>query len=264
VSDLKRRALTAFVAGPLILILFAWLPLIPFLGFMGIILAVSVYELLTMARAGHKSLTLVLVVSSLVPLYLSQHLLYALWSLCAPAVLLLFRLGPKVEDSSTNEELGKEIVILILSLTFLCIPLFSFYKLKELGSYYPVVLVMAIWGSDTTAYLLGKSLGRHKLAPAISPKKTTEGLLGALAGAAFVIVLLHGTLGLGLFAALLVGCIVGILGQLGDMLESVAKRVFSVKDSSALFPGHGGILDRIDSFLLTAPFLFYLLSRMQG
>jgi phosphatidate cytidylyltransferase len=263
VSDLRRRSLTALVVGPLILSLFVWLPPTFFLVFVAVVLAASVHEFSAMAQIGHRTIILVLVVLSLAPLYLLETSLYVLWMLCTPAILLLLRLGPGEASSTTNRDLAREIMVLLISLIFLSIPLFSFYQLKELARYYPVVLLLIIWGSDTMAYLLGKNLGKHKLAPAISPKKTTEGLVGAILGAVLVTLLFHDVFGLGLVEAGLVGCAIGILGQLGDMLESVAKRVFDVKDSSALFPGHGGILDRIDSFLLTAPFLYYYLSGFQ-
>ena len=109
-------------------------------------------------------------------------------------------------------------------------------------------------------YLLGRSAGKHKLAPLVSPKKTWEGFLGALIGAALAIFLFKNRLGLTAPVSVGAGVVIGALGQLGDILESIAKRVCEVKDSSRLIPGHGGLLDRVDSFLLTAPFLYYYFS----
>jgi phosphatidate cytidylyltransferase len=168
------------------------------------------------------------------------------------------------QDASINQDMGRSVVVLLLAEVFLGLPLFSFYRLKEIDRFLPVSLLLIIWASDTAAYLTGKNMGRHKLAPLVSPKKTVEGLFGAMAGALLVTLLfrhwMHWMTGMTALSAAAVGAAIGVLGQLGDMLESIAKRVCKVKDSSSLIPGHGGILDRIDSFLLTAPFLYQYLS----
>jgi phosphatidate cytidylyltransferase len=263
VTDLKKRALTALVMGPIILVLFGLLPAKPFLVLVAFVLILCVYELTSMAGTKRFVVIALLSVVSLVPLYRNLHYIYLLVILCSSAMLLVLRLGPFSNAAiSVNRDLGIEIVVLLLSQVFLAFPLFSLYQLKTLGIYYPLILLMIIWASDTAAYLVGKSIGKHKLAPAVSPKKTVEGLLGAIAGAVLIAMVFHKAINLTPSTALCVGILLGILGQLGDILESVAKRVFEVKDSSGLFPGHGGILDRLDSFLLTAPFLYYCLSGM--
>lgn len=262
-TDLKKRALTALVIGPIILVLFGLLPATPFFALVVLVLILCVYELASMA--GTKKFVVIALLSmvSLVPLYCNLYYLYLLVIVCSSAVLLILRLGPfSNAETSVNRDLGIEIVVLLLSQVFLVFPLFALYQLKTLGIYYPLILLMIIWASDTAAYLVGKSIGKHKLAPAVSPKKTVEGLLGAIAGAVLIAMVFHKAINITLSSALYVGILLGVLGQLGDMLESVTKRVFEVKDSSGLFPGHGGILDRLDSFLLTAPFLYYYLSGM--
>lgn len=116
----------------------------------------------------------------------------------------------------------------------------------------PAWLTMAIFGTfavDTGAYLLGMVIGRHKLAPGISPKKTWEGAFGGLVagiGAAIGIAAAFG-LGLPLWQAAGIGAVIAIVGMAGDLYESWLKRKSGVKDSGSLIPGHGGILDRIDS-----------------
>jgi phosphatidate cytidylyltransferase len=263
VTDFKKRVLTALVMGPIILALFGLLPAAPFLAFVVLVLLLCIYELTSMAGSKKFIVIFILSAASLTPLYFEYYNLYLLWLVCAPAVLLILRLGPSATpETSVNRALGMEIVILFVSQVFLAFPLFSLYRLKTLGIYYPLILLMIIWASDTAAYLVGKSLGRHKLAPAVSPKKTVEGFVGAIAGAVLITLVFHKAIDLTIMSALYSGIILGILGQLGDMLESVAKRVFGVKDSSGLFPGHGGILDRLDSFLLTAPFLYHYVSGM--
>lgn len=264
-GDFKRRVVTALAAGPCIILLFAFLPPVPFLLFMAAVLALSVYEGASMARTDDSYVAVVFAVASLVPLYLHYYAVYVLWLLFSPALYLLTRMlrRPTDGDGSINERIGTFVVVLLLSEVFLGLPLFAFYRLKEVGRFLPLCLLLVIWASDTAAYLVGRSMGRHKLAPHISPKKTVEGLMGAMAGAAFVTLLFGRYMGMTPLAAALVGLALGALGQFGDMLESIAKRVCKVKDSSSLIPGHGGILDRIDSFLLTAPFLYHYLSGFQ-
>jgi phosphatidate cytidylyltransferase len=265
VGDLKKRVLSALAFGPLVAILFIVLPPGPFLVFMGIVLALAVYELTTMARSGYLPVVIVLAIVGLIPLYAGRHGVYELWLLFSPALYVLFRLiVPIAENTTANKEIGTSVAVLIIAQVFLVFPLFSLYRLKELGRYLPFILLLAIWASDTAAYLLGKSIGRHKLAPLISPKKTLEGLLGAVLGAVLVILLFKNHLGLNMSWAITGGLAIGVLGQLGDIMESIAKRVWEVKDSSSLIPGHGGMLDRIDSILLTAPFMYYYLAGFRG
>ena len=131
-----------------------------------------------------------------------------------------------------------------------------------------ITLLLAVIGiSDTGAYLIGKRLGKHKLAPKISPNKTVEGAIAALfsaAAAAAVLYALKEALHwesypdwpLALY--ILVAILLSVVGQLGDLTESTLKRSAGVKDSGTLFPGHGGALDRCDAFLFGAPALYYL------
>lgn len=119
-----------------------------------------------------------------------------------------------------------------------------------------------LWVGDTAAMWVGKAFGKHKLAPTVSPNKTVEGFIGGILGALAIGVLMI----FWKFSAvhwyhvlvLAIGC--SIFGQLGDLVESMWKRSLGIKDSSALIPGHGGVLDRFDSLLFAAPFMFaYLL-----
>jgi phosphatidate cytidylyltransferase len=124
------------------------------------------------------------------------------------------------------------------------------------------MLFIVIWSGDSFAYFAGKSLGRHKLAPVVSPNKTWE---GAVAGFLFSIIaalackatFLHG---LSWMDATALGALIGVVGQIGDLCESIVKRAVKVKDSGAILPGHGGMLDRVDSLLFGAPAMYYYLS----
>lgn len=125
------------------------------------------------------------------------------------------------------------------------------------------LLIAAVALSDTGAYVVGSTMGKHKLAPRLSPKKTWEGAIGAVvfAMAAGAVI---GLLGHGWFPAwpvthfVLAAAVLSVAGQLGDLTESRLKREAGVKDSGNIFPGHGGVLDRCDGFLFAAPVLYYL------
>ncbi len=129
------------------------------------------------------------------------------------------------------------------------------------GKQWVLFLIATVWAGDISAFLSGTLLGRHKLYPKISPKKTYEGLAGGIVGS--IIVALTFTLlfipKLKIESCVLLAIGLGFLGQLGDFTESMLKRSAQVKDSGSLIPGHGGMLDRLDSFLFSAPFLHYSL-----
>jgi phosphatidate cytidylyltransferase len=117
------------------------------------------------------------------------------------------------------------------------------------------------WMQDAIAYFAGKSYGRHLMTPNLSPKKTWEGAAGGMAGAILGGVLAAWICGLPipLWAAVLLGVAGGIIGPLGDLAESMIKRQAGLKDAGSLIPGHGGLLDRVDSFIFTVPVLYYLI-----
>lgn len=139
-----------------------------------------------------------------------------------------------------------------------------FLRELESGGRWIVVLSGVTAGSDTGAYLFGSTLGRRKLCPGISPKKTVEGALGGLlcgvAAAVLMAALLFNDLNL-LWIAGMAIVLTGV-GILGDLTESIIKRGTGTKDSGRLLAGHGGVLDRIDSMLMTAPVFYYLLMFM--
>jgi len=126
-----------------------------------------------------------------------------------------------------------------------------------------LVIVLALlltWGSDTGAYFVGKSWGTHKMTPILSPNKTWEGAIGGLVVSAVVALVFFWVIdidGVGPAYALLLGLGASTLAQLGDFFISGVKRFFQVKDSGKIIPGHGGVLDRFDSFLLLVPLVYY-------
>lgn len=137
------------------------------------------------------------------------------------------------------------------------------HAVPDLGPRLVLLLLVLIWVADSAAYFSGRALGRRKLAPAVSPGKTMEGLAGALVGAGtygFVLAALDLLGGVGVLAGIGLCVGVALLSVAGDLFESCAKRAAGLKDSGALLPGHGGVLDRIDSLIAAAPvFLLGLL-----
>jgi phosphatidate cytidylyltransferase len=152
-----------------------------------------------------------------------------------------------------------------LFLLYVCLPLSLWFIMDGAGRsecFAPAGALISLWLStwlcDTAAYAVGLTLGKHKLYPAASPHKTIEGFVGGIAGAvaAPLIMSALGWVRLSAVDVLVLGAVVGLLGQTGDLLESLMKREAQIKDSSSLLPGHGGLLDRFDSLLLSTPFFY--------
>ena len=198
-----------------------------------------------------------------------SHDFYFLFNLQEILGILLIAIASFTLFKYPNElyyDNGKLIFIVIyvfLSFSFaLGLPMFN-YSEKHFG-WETFVLFTLIWSSDGFAYFAGRMFGKHKMAPKISPKKTWEGFAGGVIC----------TLILGFFIEqnmpelrgnwILVGLLVSIFAPLGDLVESQLKRTFGVKDSGNIIPGHGGVLDRLDSFILCAPviYLYFILENL--
>lgn len=114
------------------------------------------------------------------------------------------------------------------------------------------------WTNDTAAFFVGTAMGRHRLAPSLSPAKSVEGALAGLLFSGVMAALLSGVIDRSLLASVAVGIALSIAGQVGDLAESALKRHTGIKDSGTIIPGHGGVLDRFDSALFTVPLLYYI------
>ncbi|MDD4803366.1 MAG: phosphatidate cytidylyltransferase [Syntrophomonas sp.] len=128
--------------------------------------------------------------------------------------------------------------------------------------YYLLLVFILTWASDVGGYLFGKLWGKNKLSPQLSPGKTWEGAWGAVLLTIVLALLFNGLAkieNLNLFSTVLLGILASVTAQVGDLLESAMKRFFAVKDSGHIIPGHGGVLDRFDSFLLLLPVVYYFL-----
>lgn len=143
--------------------------------------------------------------------------------------------------------------------TYIGLSLSHFVRLRAMERGLPWLLVALVgtWICDTGAYFVGKGLGKHRFFPKISPKKTLEGAIGgAISGIVTVILLGYYTLGLSIGWSAILGLLVVFGATFGDLAESVIKRQVGAKDSGTLIPGHGGVLDRVDSLLLVVPLTY--------
>ncbi|MDO8283129.1 MAG: phosphatidate cytidylyltransferase [Thermodesulfovibrionia bacterium] len=130
------------------------------------------------------------------------------------------------------------------------------------GRYNIFLLYGSVWLADSTAYYVGTYLGKHKLCPSLSPNKTYEGAAGSIVGGiagALIITSIFGFEDLTVFTVVIIGAVLGSVTIFGDLIESMFKRDAGVKDSSSLFPGHGGVLDKLDGVLVAGPVLYFLL-----
>jgi len=137
-------------------------------------------------------------------------------------------------------------------------PQVNLLHVMEYGEALLWTVLVGTWASDTFAYFVGITFGRHKFC-SVSPKKSWEGAIGGYLGSMSVVILLaHYVMGIPQFEAHIMGFVVAVFAPIGDLVESILKRNFDVKDSGKLLPGHGGVLDRFDSLLFTAPLTYYV------
>jgi phosphatidate cytidylyltransferase len=164
-----------------------------------------------------------------------------------------------------SEKPIESIATSLLSLFYIGIPcgLLVSISIGNEGDYLPwnvLYLFFFIWASDTGAYFSGRTLGKHKLFERISPNKTIEGFVGGIIASTLVGIAAHHYLGgISLISWMCIGAFVSITSTLGDLFESMLKRQSNIKDSGNILPGHGGILDRFDSTLISAPIYWILL-----
>ncbi len=155
---------------------------------------------------------------------------------------------------------------LLFGLIYLPLCFYEFYYLRtgfSDGLYLVISMLLVIWSADIGAYFVGRKFGSHKMAPTMSPNKSWEGLAGAMFFSALMMIVLMKYVftsdsSPSLLILALTGAVLGYVGQAGDLLESFLKRKAGEKDSSKLIPGHGGVLDRVDSILLVSPIFVFI------
>lgn len=190
-----------------------------------------------------------------------------LWNLALASdpVFFLFVLGLTVLTIFTRRPLVETLPSAGISssaLLLVAFPLSYAVRLHGIPTYGPRLLLFALvitWAADTVAYFVGRAIGKHPLAPHISPNKTWEGSIAGLAGSLVIAYAFHYWLTIPVPHLLAMATLGNIAGQMGDLLESAYKRSAGVKDSGGLLPGHGGILDRIDALILCIPVIWYYL-----
>lgn len=206
------------------------------------------------------ALLLPAVVSNFLPSFLPVDVFNRLpFPLCLTLLFLFIALLTLFSLRDIKQSAGEAGLFL---LGFLYLPLLMSYLvlLREMdhGIKWIFLLLIIVMSGDTAAFYVGSNFGKRKLYPIVSPNKSVEGMLGGLGGSIIGTLLAGATFfpELTIVAAVATALFVGLLGQLGDLFESLLKRSFGVKDSGNIFPGHGGMLDRLDSVLFAAPSLY--------
>jgi len=264
-----KRLLTAFVATPIALAAVFLLPGWWFFVFMTAVIDCAAFEYLAIVRprAPQAPLRLLLVLAPLAAYAISFALsdgteipamrLHVL----AGALVISVGLGTLLLFSRTPlEETIPALGILGFGIPYFALPIAASHRLQQIDPWVVFLLLAIVWLGDTAAYYVGSRIGRHKLAPVISPKKSWEGaaasfVVAMIAAVVWSQVRLH-RLDLGLLSA---AGLTAAAAQIGDLVESMIKRGSGVKDSGSVLPGHGGVLDRMDALLFAAPVLLFAL-----
>ena len=262
-AALGKRLLTAAVGIPVLYVSIKAGPAWLVFAIVAVCAALAAWEACALlARPDRRPLTLLAMTGSIlvsVP-FLAPGVPFALPFVVVLAFTLL---GASALRRNLNEQVEASLATMFV-VVFVGLPLGFLTALRatpdeEMGRDLLVLLLVAVWLGDTAAMYVGSLVGRHRLAPRISPRKSVEGALAGIAAGSLAGLLAHfwwfHRLPVG--HALAIGALVGIAGIGGDLAESVLKRAAGAKDSSALLPGHGGFLDRIDSLLFAGPVLYY-------
>lgn len=255
---MKTRIITAIVA------LIVFLPLL-FLGgdyfkFTTFSLGVmAMYEIVRMTFK--KTNIVVLSLSSLAGVLLFLH--NEVSTLLQYSIIYLILIGMLGTVVMTGHKIKLvEIGSIIFVTAYIFVGFYCLFMLRNLSLSHVAYLLLTIWFTDSFAYFGGMKFGKNKLSPNISPNKSIEGsVIGSISSIAIALLFFFTTnIFSNLLVAIVVTLIVSVIGQFGDLIESAYKREYQVKDSSNLLPGHGGIFDRFDSVILSAPCLILLLS----
>lgn len=257
---LKQRVLTAIVLAPLALYGVFGLPLGGFLFVLDAVVLLAAWEWANLSHI-ENSLRRMFYVVGVGFLVLVMHAFYAqipvLFVLALAAVgwlAALFWVLKYPRGGGWHSKLQRMLIGLVVLLP--CWLAFAELKAAEDGELLILLLLLLVWGADVGAYFSGKKFGTNKLAPHVSPGKTREGLYGGLVTCLIVAVAFAFYVDLAALQVLfliVVALVTGLVSVLGDLFESMLKRYRGIKDSSQLLPGHGGILDRIDSLTAASP-----------
>lgn len=258
-SELLRRSISGSVYAALWL-LSTWQGGLPFMAALVFFSTVALREFYRMAsrygaiskEIGYLGLWAMCVVA-----YWSSSLRWSIYTvMLVPMAVAVKEILAQGRRTFVAYDMGLTLVGLVYCGLSLC----SLWVLRLApdGSTWVSFLLLVTWGCDVFAYLVGRYLGRHPLAPAISPRKSWEGLVGGCLGSLAVSAAFALSLDKPILPILGMAFLLALWGQLGDLAESLMKRQVGLKDSGSLMPGHGGVMDRLDSLLFNAP-LFLLL-----
>jgi phosphatidate cytidylyltransferase len=288
---LLKRIATAVVLIPIVLVLILRAPVLVLAVVAGLVALLTIREFLELTQSyGAKPMPLptyfltVLFFAALgmlsdSPLLSTGKFLIIMGFAAAIAPFIFLTRAMRGEDLRAGYPAAAASVF---AFTYVALPMGMLVQLRQLseGAFYVLYLLLVVWAGDIFAYFVGKSMGRHLMAPRISPKKTWEGAAASLVASVAVGCLLFryalplssaflraglierrdGIFGLeqpAMGPIILLTVVLNIAAQLGDLVESLIKRGAGVKDSGAILPGHGGMLDRIDALLFAAPVLWY-------
>jgi phosphatidate cytidylyltransferase len=261
-----KRVITAAVLVPLVLLLLLKGSFPMLVAAAALVAELATWEYLAIAdcQGSLRTLALIGIAVLFAASFLSPALILPVLGLCSLLLLLLCSFVSPLERVLRDTAFSI-FPLLYIGLTLATLPLLW---VQSNGPSLLIFLFCVVWTGDTVALYVGRNFGRHKLAPQISPNKSWEGSAGSLAGSLLIAVLLF-FLSRGvesravlhypgsLLRWLLLAILLNVFAQVGDLVESAIKRGAGVKDSGAMLPGHGGILDRIDALLLAAPVLWY-------
>lgn len=260
-NNFLKRTMTIIIGVPLVFLAILWKEF-PFFIVIIIIALLGLRELYSMARKqGYKPLYILGAILTSYFILISVYDIYSLNYYIENIVITFFIILSFIIQLFKKDysKVLTEISITIFGSIYLGY-LFSFIlKIKDLpnGNYFLISLLIITWANDTGAYLIGTKLGKNKIFPKISPKKTIEGSIGGIIFGIASTFAFKSWLNLTFYELLSLGLIISIIAQLGDLFESVLKRGSGIKDSGTLVPGHGGILDCLDSLMFTAPVFYY-------
>ncbi len=247
-SDVAVRTVSALVLAPVALALVWWGGL-PFLGLMFLVAILMSWEWTRLIGAGNTDVTGVVLYGAVAAGALGA-LQYG-YSAFAVGIVLAGVLASGLVAIARKHQ---HPLLMALGPMYVVLPVLALFVLRrdeDYGFWCVIWLLVVIWSTDTGAYFVGRTLGGPKVAPAISPKKTWSGCIGGtICAFAVGVGIAYYLDSSSIFALGAVSVAISVLGQIGDFLESGVKRRFDVKDTSNLIPGHGGVLDRLDSLIV--------------
>jgi phosphatidate cytidylyltransferase len=263
----RTRELTAAILIPLVLSLLVWGPLWSWALLVALACGAALWEFQSLVRASGwlapRALSLVLFAALLGAAYLgSAPLLVAAAGAAVVAIPTLVLLAAPKEPVWLGSAAGTTFATLYVGAGGAAV-----IALRGIGWETVLFLLGIVWAGDSAAYYVGSKLGKRRLAPVVSPKKSWEGFwgqvgAGAVFGALLALVLprVPGTPAVAAAAGAVLGAFMSVVAVVGDLVESTFKRSCAVKDSGGLLPGHGGLLDRLDSLLYASPVLYGILA----